>query len=119
MVGILGGTWLDFEGTQFYNYQGSAVKGSNIKVIYNFPYGNGTVSAVRVSQDFSCKYPNSPQINCELPTNNINPSFSTIFAQSDGSVEFPPNSAQTNISSPSATIDDSNYLPSFEYSNLH
>ena len=67
---------------------------------------------MRVSQDFSCKYPNSPQINCELPTNNINPSFSTIFAQSDGSVEFPPNSAQTNISSPSATIDDSNYLPS-------
>jgi murein DD-endopeptidase MepM/ murein hydrolase activator NlpD len=78
----------DTEGSNAYNYDGSAVRGTNVKVLYDgFHYFDDgaprTPAVVRVHRDFSCRFPNDPSKSCENPANQINPNNLTRFAGQD------------------------------------
>ena len=80
----IGGYLADAEGKNSRNYDGSAVRGTAIELIYNFPYiDNGQpskVKVVRVHKGFKCK----SAADCELAGNQTNPGGTTQFARDDG-----------------------------------
>ncbi len=93
----IGGYIADAEGINSYNYDGSAVRGTKIDVLYNFAYfDNGFFQKgviARVGIGFKCK---STSVDCELSENNTNPGGATQFARDDKKgVAFP--SKQTPI----------------------
>ncbi len=81
----IGGYLADAEGRMSYNYDGSAVRGTDIDVFYEFAYmDNGSLQSnaiARVGKGFQCK---QRGVDCELPVNNINPGGDTRFARDDG-----------------------------------
>ena len=95
----IGGYLADTEGKQSRNYDGSAIRGTAIDLIYNFPYYDGgeltRVKVVRVHSGFKCPLiSGKPAIDCELPANHTNPSGQTQFARDDSKgIAFPSNQA--------------------------